>query len=164
MTRKMAQTALLTALSVGILALGSVIPTATLGIAALAGLCTGVCVLLSGKRQAALLWLAASILALLLLPDKTLALVFALFFGPYPLIKALAERQKPVWEWAIKIILFLAAFGACVWILARFFTLPKLPISYPTLAVLGVAVFILYDFGLSKLFFYLERRLSKFFG
>ncbi len=164
MAKKLAQTAVLTALAVGILALGAVVPTATLGIAAVAGVCTGVCVLMLGKRQAILLWLASSALALTLLPDKTLALSYALFFGPYPLAKALAERAKPLWEWVIKIGLFLASFAACVWLLQAFFTLPELPVSYPVLAAAGIAVFLVYDFGLSKLLFYLEKRLSKLFG
>ena len=51
-------------------------------------------------------FIATSILALLIIPSKTAVLFYALFFGNYPIIKSLAEQAKTrTVEWIIKLII-----------------------------------------------------------
>lgn len=48
----------------------------------------------AGKRSALLSYVAVSILALVLTPDKETGLIYAMFFGYYPIIKAPIEKIK----------------------------------------------------------------------
>ena len=90
-SRKLALCGLLTALAVTLLLLGGIIPLATFCAPMLA-----MAVLLPileefGPGAAATAWGAATILALLLVPDRETALVFV-FFGWYPILRPCLDR------------------------------------------------------------------------
>ena len=52
-------------------------------------------------------------LALLLLPNKTVALVYGLFFGYYPILKNFLERLPFAWSWLAKFATFNIAIFSC---------------------------------------------------
>lgn len=60
-----------------------------------------------GKSYAFYVYLAVSILSMLFVPDKETALMYALFFGYYPILKPFIEkiRLKPI-SFALKLFLF----------------------------------------------------------
>ena len=107
-SRKAALCGVMAALSVVILCLGGMIPLATFACPMLAMLCLIPIVCEYGAGTAMLLYGAASILALLLGPDKEIALLYV-FLGWYPGIRIrLAVIPRPV-RGAVKCALFTLA-------------------------------------------------------
>ena len=83
---------MLSALSVALMLLGSVVEVLDLSAVMLASLCTLFVFIRLGSRQAWLLYGVTSVLALLLLPSKTVALEYLLFGGYYPILRAAVAR------------------------------------------------------------------------
>lgn len=159
---RIALPAVLGALALLMLYAACVLPTGLWGWTAVAGLGPLAAVASLGVRAGLLCWGGVSLLALLLLPDKFCALLFVLLFGLYPAVKALAERVKPVvGRYAVKLLFFNAAFTVLLLTMGALMTasLPAVLTGRVWLLYLaGNAVFVLYDFGLTKLVrFYLAR-------
>ena len=94
-SRQMALGGMLTAVSVVIMCLGSVIPINTY-------VCPVLCILVTrpaldrcGRRIGWCYYLATAILSLLLAPDREAALVYA-FLGYYPMLRPFFEKLGPV--------------------------------------------------------------------
>jgi len=153
-TRFVSVTALLVALSVVILYLASFLPTARVASAAIAGLLTAVAVIECGVLSGVACFVCSSILAAVLLPVKSVALLYILFFGYYPVVKSLAERiKRRALEWAVKIIVFNAALTAAyfLWILSFMPGVDFGAWTFVLLYLAGNICFILYDFAFSML-------------
>ncbi len=146
---------LLAALSLAVLFLAGVSPTGRLSLTALSGLAVAAAVLKTGLGGGFLCWAAVSILGVALLPSKSCAALYAVFFGLYPAIKSLIERLGRLWlEWALKLLFFLAAMTLCVLALKGLFSeevfaaaFDKLALAYPV----GCAAFVLYDLAFTGL-------------
>ena len=80
--------------SLAVLWLACVVPSGQLGVTAVAGLFPVGAVLAAGRGAGLLCWAAASILGLLLLPDKGVALMYLVFLGLYPVVKSRLEQLK----------------------------------------------------------------------
>ena len=93
-TKYLTVSAMLCALSVIILSLGSLIEVLDITTAVLASLLCIYAVIEMGGAYPWLIWPVTSILALLLLPQKTPALFYALFAGFYPILKEKLEKLK----------------------------------------------------------------------
>ena len=161
-TKKLTLSAMIAAICVICMALGSVLPQMRLPMAALAGLFPAAAVLACGYGWAAGVFGAASALALLLLGDKTAAVWFLCFFGHYPIWKALIERwqtehQKPLVGWILKLMGFALCMSLLVLIFGKLFA-AAIPFDfseftagpYILLIVLPLA-FVLYDLAFSIL-------------
>ena len=98
-TRALSLTAVSAAGAVVMLYLGTVFPTMHLSFAALAAVFVAICVIEGGLRYGAFCFLATAMLGLLLVPDRTGVFLYLSFFGAYPLVKSLAERQ---WFWRLQ--------------------------------------------------------------
>lgn len=72
--------AMMAALSIVVLLLGSLLPGMRLTVAAIAGMIAALAVLRGGLGYGVLTVLATAILAFLLLPSKEVALIYAAFF------------------------------------------------------------------------------------
>ncbi|MBR7179633.1 MAG: hypothetical protein IKD27_09000 [Oscillospiraceae bacterium] len=114
-SRQMAFGGMLTAVSVVIMALGSIIPLNTYT-------CPVLCIFLTrpvlercGKTVGWCYYLAVMILSLLLAPDREAALVYA-FLGYYPMVKPWFEKLGPV-KTAAKLTFFTAMGAASYWML-----------------------------------------------
>ena len=114
-SRQMALGGMLTAVSVVIMCLGSVIPINTY-------VCPVLCILVTrpvldrcGRRIGWCYYLATAILSLLLAPDREAALVYA-FLGYYPMIRPFFERLGPVKGMA-KLVFFTLAGAAAYGVL-----------------------------------------------
>ncbi len=159
---KLTFSAVMAALTVAFLYLASVFPTGQIGIVAVASLFTIATVIEAGIKHAVLLFAACAILSFLLIPLKGVAIIYTLFLGYYPIVKSFAERmKKPLYSWILKEAVFLVAL-AVVWFLFRnlVFTGSALSVSPLIIFPAGLAVFTLYDIGLSKLIGYYIYRLS----
>jgi len=160
-TRALSLTALSVAGAVAILYMGTFVPTMSLTVAAIAALFTAVCVIEGGFKYGALCFAATAILGLLIVPNWALALLYLTFFGGYPLIKSIAERQRSqTLGWGIKLIVFFAVLTLYMTLLQDLMLGAILAADWAFYIVYGVGViaFIVYDIGMSKLIgFYLAR-------
>ena len=159
------RTALVGVLSAGGLAvlwMACLTPSGRTGITAAAGLFPVAAVLLAGRAAG---WLCWAVIALLLLPNKAVSLMFALFLGLYPVAKSRLEqlRQRGL-EWVLKLLLFNGAF-LLLWYGLRGLlglTLPEwlAGCTWLMLPVVNL-VFVCYDIGLSKLIALMTARLCR---
>ena len=147
--------AMLCALSVIILALGSVIEVVDLSVAVIASLLCVWAVIEMGGMYPWLIWIVTSTLGMILLPLKTPALFYAVAFGFYPMIKELAEKRTQFVAWIIKLVTFHACLALMFFGLYLFFPAVLEGSMQPLILigtyVLSLAVFIIYDIALSRL-------------
>ena len=155
---------LLTALSLLCLYLAAVAPTGKLGLVALAGLFPAGAVVSASLAAGFLCYGATGILGLLLLPSKSAALLYLIFFGLWPMVKSLTERlPSRVLEWAAKLACCNAALAA-LWFGLRALFLPFLPAalsqSWMVFAA-GNVGFVLYDLGFSGVIAVYTARVDR---
>ncbi|MDD6175897.1 MAG: hypothetical protein PUC59_09090 [Firmicutes bacterium] len=147
--------------------LTGVIPFATFALPALAGVLLIVIVIEQGKRWALLAYLVVSLLAFILAADLEAKLMFACFFGYYPILKALFEgMRRPRFAFCLKLAVFNAAVIAVYFVLSALGGLlpdefqifgKSLPLLF---LIAGNVIFVLYDYALSCLAATYVRRLQ----
>ena len=149
-TKKLAFSAIAAALAVVFLYVGALFDVLDLSAAALASLLVLWVMVEFGTRWALAVYAVASALALLLLPAKLPAVLFAGLFGYYPPLKALYERRlHGAFVWIAKVATLNAA--AFLMILAvRYVAAEALWFELLLLAVANV-VFVIYDVALTRL-------------
>ena len=91
----MAYCGMAAALSVALMLLGAVIPIAMFIAPAVAGFLVATVCVECGMQLALTAYAAVSLLALLFVPDKEVALIFVFLLGYYPLAKPKFERIRP---------------------------------------------------------------------
>lgn len=162
---KVAYPAILSALALILVYLGSITPTGSWGIIAAAGLLPSAAVISVSLTAGFLCWASAAILAFLLTPDKLCALLFGVLFGLYPMVKSLVERlrKKPL-EYVLKLAFFNAAFTV-VWLTMAAAVTASLPrvLGSSVWVLYGAAnvIFLLYDYGFSKLIALYVARIQR---
>ena len=152
-TRRLAVSALLAALGVVLLLLGSLVEVLDLSMAAIASLLAVFAVIEIGGRYPMLIYAVTSVLSLLLLPVKTAALIYFVFAGYYPILKAVLEGRlaKPL-AWVLKTVIFCAAVALGLLAAEKVFLmdLSWLFANWWFLLCL-LPVFVLYDVALTRL-------------
>lgn len=149
--------------SLAFLFLASAAPSGRLGLTAVAGLFPVAAVLAGGTAAGYLCWAAAGLLALILVPDKGVALLYLLFLGLYPVVKANIESLRHLGlEWGLKLVFFNAVL-LLFWLALRRLFLPEAPdwLHTPVLLAGGNVIFVVYDIGLSRLIGGLSARLHR---
>ena len=166
-TKYLTVSAMLCALGVILLSLGSVIEVLDITAAVFASLLCIYAVIEMGGAYPWLIWLVTSTLALLLLPQKTPALFYALFAGFFPILKEKLEKIKSPISYVLKLAVFHVSLAAIVGGMKLFFPadldmggLWWMPVA---LYAMCLVCFVMYDFALTKLItFYLIRLRHKF--
>lgn len=160
--------AMLSALGVVMLGLGSLVEVLDLTFAVIASLLTVYAVIEIGGAYPWLIWIVTSVVALLILPLKTPVLFYALLTGYYPILKQKIERRMarvPAWTFKMSVFaISLALIVAVMWLFAP--TLLETTggwIVIATTVVLAVLSFILYDICLTKLITIYFVKLQKRF-
>ena len=165
-TKYLTVSAMLVALGVILLGLGSLINTLDLTVAALASILCVWAVIEMGKTYAWMIWLVTSFLSLLLLPQKTPG-CFYLFIGLYPILKERLERLPRAVEWVLKIVIFHAMIALC-WLVLRIFVPEEAALEFGWLLLatyaLVLVAFLLYDYALTKLISFYLQKLQKRLG
>ena len=105
-TRKLAVAAMLCALGVVFLYVGSVIEVLDLTMVAIASLFVFFSVIEMGGSYPYLIYLVTAVLSLLLLPSKFAAGTYLLFGGIYPVLKNMFEKLHHVVAWVLKLSYF----------------------------------------------------------
>lgn len=165
-TKYLTVSAMLVALGVILLGLGSLINTLDLTVAALASILCVWAVIEMGKTYAWMIWLVTSFLAILLLPQKAPG-CFYLFIGLYPILKERLERFPRAVEWVLKIVIFHAMIALC-WLVLRIFVPEEAALEFGWLLLatyaLALVAFLLYDYALTKLISFYLQKLQKRIG
>ena len=91
----MAYCGIVAALCVALMLLGAVIPIAMFIAPAVAGFLIATVCMECGRTMALTAYAAVSLLAVLFVPDKEVALIFVFLLGYYPLAKPWFERIRP---------------------------------------------------------------------
>ena len=163
-TKLLTVSAMLSALGVIVLALGAVFQSLDLTTAALAAFFCIYAVIEMGGPYPWMIWAVTSFLGILLLPQKSPAVMF-LFIGCYPILKEKLEKLRRIPCWALKLVIFHAMAGLFLLTVRIFF--PEellLSMNWMLLASYAVAVvtFVIYDYALTKVItLYLLRLRSR---
>lgn len=149
---------LVTALGSLLMFLTGLVPVGLYALPALAGVLLMAVVIEAGTKWAWSVYAAISVLSVFIAPDKEAVLLFLLFFGYYPILKASIERLK---SRPVRAVLKLADFNVSMTVefLVAVYVLgfPQesfslFGVSLPWLfLLLGNIVFILYDYAVSLL-------------
>ena len=175
-TRQIAWGGLLTGLSLIFIAAAAAAPAGSLALFSLASLCVAIAVIRLGLRPACLVVVSCSLLALAW-PGPLLSIPYTLLFGPYPILKALAENKwnNPLTVRLIKqaAATLMAAVAVVLITLAAGLD-ALLPDSLPyglgdlpgfwmwtILVLLAELILFLYDYGLTLLITLYMRRLHR---
>ena len=160
--------AMLCALGIVMLGLGSLVEVLDLTFAVIASLLTVYAVIEIGGPYPWLIWIVTSVVALLLLPLKTPVLFYALLTGYYPILKQKIERKLArLPAWTLKTGVLAISLGV-IWGVMKLF-LPDLLegpggwIAIATAIALSIISFVLYDICLTRLITLYFVRLQKRF-
>lgn len=139
-------------------------PRGTLGIVAISGLFPYFVKLVSSFKGGFLCWGASSILGFLLLPEKSVAVLFTFCFGLYPLLKFKLEENNFLIAVVLKLCYANLSFLLCFICLKQvlFPLFPPFFHHYQVLLLGGNIYFLAYDYGLSQMNFVILRRLRLF--
>lgn len=165
--KKTALCGMLIALSVVLMATTTIVPVAMY----IMPILTGVIVILVHRamsvKYALGVYIATSVLCLLLITDKEAALTYTLFFGYYPIIKGKLEKLPRLATWIVKFIIF-----NCGAVLIGVLSVYLFGVSgeeysdlgrftIPILLSLANVVFLMYDVSLTKNDILVERVSAK---
>lgn len=166
-TKRLTVCAMLAALGVVILYLGSLVEVLDLSMAVLASLCCIIAVIEYGKSAPWAVYGVTAILSLILLPAKTPAAFYTVFFGFYPILKEKLERLKRPLQWLLKEVIFnvaLVIMGFAVYFLSTTGDnlLLENPLIIAATVVMAELAFVLYDIALTRLIsFYIIKLRSR---
>lgn len=156
---------MMAAVAVSMLFAASLLPSMRIGLTALSGISVIVSVIACGAKYAAGTYISSAVLALVVIPSKPMPILYALFFGAYPLVKLYAEKgMKKTWSWLIKII-YANLSAMIIWVIVKMFFSEYLSSIiytwyYAVIFVALNAVFIVYDLALTQAITFLIKRLK----
>ena len=164
-TRALTVSAILCALGVILLALGSLLQILDITMAALASFLVIFAVIEMGGKYPFLIYAVTALLSMLLVPYKTAPLMYLCFAGYYPLLKATLEGHLPkLWAWVLKIVVFNAALALTLFLAIKMFSAFTVPeVWYYYLLPVCSVVFVIYDIALTRVITaYLLRWRQRF--
>ena len=163
-TKRLAVCAMLSALGVVFLGIGSVISVMDISMAVLASLFCIFAVIEYGGTAPWLVFFVTGVLSLLL-PQKAPAVMYLLFFGYYPIIKEKLEKKPKAVAWILKEVIFqIALVGMLLLYHFLFMASGTVPwMMYVILALIAEIIFPIYDLALTRLITLYIYRLRKRF-
>lgn len=160
---KIALGGIIAALSV-VLMLLTVIPSMTFVLPAVSGVLLMIMVIEVNKRWAFMVFIAVGLISIFIVPDRMAAAMYLLFFGYYPILKALLEAKLPR---ALRVVLKLAVFNAAIlaayYLLTFIMGVPVVELDFllergiPLAGVIAIVliaanlIFLIYDLALTRL-------------
>ena len=151
-TKKLSFCGIMTALCVVILLLGSFFSTIDLSMSALAGMVLILAVIEMGDKWAWSVFVASSLVGMLIIPSKLVVCFYVCFMGWYPIAKRSFERLHPFLAWCVKLSAFNVFLTVIIWAVNNILHLPQSDFSFsPALYALGNVTFVIYDIALSKM-------------
>lgn len=167
-TKKLTIAAIFSALGTVFLYMGSLIELLDLSFALLASLIIVFADEELHRPYQYLMYAVTSIISLLILPDKYIAVVYALLGGLYPLLRVYIQKIRlPVIRGAVKLLCFNALF-AVIFVVSKYVLGIQEDSQYAEIALfaLGNLTFIVYDLLLGRLIILynikIRKRISRF--
>lgn len=172
---KIALGAIMTGLSIALLMSTTVIPFLSYTVPAICGTLTIIILTECGKKWALLVYACVSILAFILIPDKSAGASYALIFGYYPIVKTLLENKfSKNLAWLFKLTIANIVLLLSYYISLKFFGIdtegmewitPYLMKWYviPIIIIGGSIFFYMYDIVLYRLSVIYKNRWRKKF-
>ncbi len=155
---KVALGGVIAALSILFMLLAGVTSTLVYAIPMITGALLMMLVIEFGVGFAGLIYVAVSILSLLLLGNKEAAIMYVAFFGYYPILKSILEKHfKGIICWIIKYVIFNIAMILSYFVVTRIFMISFEDIesfgrfALPLLLLAGNVLFVMYDVVLTRL-------------
>lgn len=157
---------LLTALSVLLIYLSTIIPTNKIFILGIASSLTPVALISTNLQNTIIVYIATSIISFLLLGLRGQVILYIIFFGTYGIVKFFIERMRsPKLEWIFKYLFFNSCVFLC-YVLYKFLFLDginlldsKLPI--PLIIIALEIAFYFYDYVLTYAIHTFKTKLLK---
>ena len=162
--KRVALSAVLAACSLVCLYLASYFPSGKMGMAAAAGLFPAAAVASCGFGAGFLCYAGTAILGMLLVSDKAVALLYLLFFGLYPMMKGFIERiNRLIPELILKLLIFNLYAVLLFRVFGSLFAAVVPGGDFPAIVLLliGNVVFLLYDYGFSKVITFYMMRIDR---
>lgn len=162
-TKKLVTCAILSAASTVLMLIGTLTGVLDLSAVAFSSFFVFAVVIEIGGGYPYLVWLVTTMLALLLLPDKLVALEYAVFGGIYPILKRYFEQYHPVITWCLKLSYFNTMLLALILVGKFVMHLPEdagMDFSFVLFAV-GNAFFLLYDYASTLIVTFYLTKLRK---
>ena len=159
-TKRLTVCAMLSAMGVVLLSIGSLIEAIDLTAAVLASLLIIYAVIELRGAYAWMTWGVTALLGLLLLPYPKTPALFYLFIGLYPILKEQLEKLGRIPCFLLKLVTFHVMVALLLGIIRLFFPsdLPTLNYMLLITYLLALLTFVLYDFALTRFItFYLVR-------
>ena len=155
---KVALGGVISALSIVLMFMTGVVATLTYAIPAICGALLILIVIEISPKFATSVYIAVSILSLLVVADKEAAVMYAMFFGYYPILKGFIEKKlNGVSEWIVKYVVFNIAVISAYIIVSKVFMISFEDIDFlgkfalPLLIVICNIIFAIYDIALTRL-------------
>ena len=164
-TKRIAISAMLSALGVVFLYLGSLIDVLDISMAVIASVCCIFAVIEFGGAFPWLIYAVTGVLSLLLLPRKEAAVMYLLFFGFYPILKEKLEKKKKLTSWMLKELIFNVALAVMLLLSKLLLTADTAEPWFMYLLFVAIAeiTFPIYDLALTRIIsLYIYKIRSKF--
>lgn len=146
--KRIAICGMLCAVATLLMLLGGAIPYGTYAVPLVSGAVLIPVLKEYGPKQMLMLWIAISLLCLILVPDKEMALMFALLLGWYPALKSALDKLPCILRWVLKLAIFNMAIALIYAMLIFVLNIPQewegVVMTSITL-VLGNITFLVYD-------------------
>ena len=152
------------ALSFVLLYFGTATAVLDMSASVLCGLITDFLAIEAGLKLTSCAVAVCAVLSLVILPDKTVGILYLMIGGVYPLVKPFAEKFRGVRMWALKLLATEVSIG--IYVSAMYLFIPGETGKYliPAAFVLGTLCFLLYDVLLTRFAIIYFRRLRGMFG
>lgn len=148
--RRLTVCAMSAAISFVLLFIGGTSGIFDMSAVALCGLITVIAVTEAGVRLAVGAVAVCSVLTLILLPDKSVGILYIMAGGLYPLAKPAAERFGKILQWVVKIAVAEMIIGIYTAFMMLFMPEEAEGFLVPLAFILGTVCFILYDVLLTR--------------
>lgn len=162
-TSNIAKGGLLVALTIVILYVANFITFNTLFLLGVTSALIPLSIIISDVPTSIMVYGTSTILSYILIPDKTLCLLYTIIFGPYGIIKLLIEtRRSTVLEIILKLIYFNIIIVATFFIYKTFF-MPSIKLEYSIVLVILVSniAFFVFDYVLTVFVNSIKNRRFK---
>lgn len=157
---KITISAAMSALTVVFMYLAAILPTGRLGFLGASSLFGIAAVIESGISGGISVYAVSCVLGFLLVPSKDVVLVYAIFFGYYPIVKSIAEKNgKKLTGWFLKLCIMNMALTVLLLGFSQvFYDIAGITYTIYISYIIVNAVFVLFDIGLTGVIgFYMAK-------
>lgn len=161
-SKRMAMCGMMAALSVVLMVIGGALGLGMYVSPLLAGLCLIPIGNAYGRKYQIILWLAVSVLSLILVPNIEESLMYLCLFGCYPILRPQFQKLPKALRFIAKLLFFTIVFTA-LQLLIVLVLVPEATDFWMmvTLIVLADVTLMLYDFVLPRIEWIVQKKFGK---